>query len=96
VPVVEVRRGEARTALRAALAREETYDLVFVDPPYGDAQAWGRELPAALGPLLVHAGRIVVESNRRTPLELRLAGVSEARKRRHGDTIITIYTIDKG
>jgi 16S rRNA (guanine966-N2)-methyltransferase len=85
----EVRRGEAGAALRNARERRETYDLLFVDPPYRHAGATGRELEAALPPVLAPRARVVVERDWRTeppalPLELEL-------RRRYGDTEITIY-----
>jgi 16S rRNA (guanine966-N2)-methyltransferase len=90
--VAEVRRGDARAALRAARKRCETYDLIFVDPPYDDAQAWGRELSVALPPLLAPAGRVVVESDRRAPLGLKLETQQDRQQqRRYGDTTITIH-----
>ncbi len=42
----EVRRADALAALRSAQERKETYDLVFIDPPYGQAPDWGPELSA--------------------------------------------------
>jgi len=84
----EVRRGEALGALRSAQTRAETYDLVLIDPPYRRAGAWGRELPAALEPLLAPQARVVVESDWRSPLELPWEIVKE---RRYGDTSITIH-----
>jgi len=84
----EVRRGEALSTLRCARTRAETYDLVLIDPPYRRAGAWGRELPAALEPLLAPKARVVVESDRRSPLELPWEIVKE---RRYGDTTITIH-----
>jgi 16S rRNA (guanine966-N2)-methyltransferase len=86
----EVRRGEAGAALRNARERQETYDLVFVDPPYRHAGVLGRELQAALPPVLAPRARGVVESDRRTeppalPLEMEL-------RRRYGDTEIAIYS----
>jgi 16S rRNA (guanine966-N2)-methyltransferase len=85
----EVRRGEALAALRNASERRETYDLVFVDPPYRHAGVLGRELGAALPPLLAPGARVVWESDRRTeppalPLEVQL-------RRTYGDTAITIH-----
>ncbi len=65
-----MRRAEALGALRTARERGETYDLVFVDPPYGDARALEGGLSVALPPLLAPAGRVVVESDRRMPLAL--------------------------
>jgi 16S rRNA (guanine966-N2)-methyltransferase len=87
--VAEVRRGEALRALRTARERAETYDLLFVDPPYSDAGDLGRELAVALPPLLAPRARVVVESDRRSePLEL---GLEVELRRRYGDTVITIH-----
>jgi 16S rRNA (guanine(966)-N(2))-methyltransferase RsmD len=84
----EVRRTDAFAALRSARARKETYDLVFIDPPYRHAPGWGAELSAVLPPLLAPAARVVVESDRRSPLDLRVGLQTE---RRYGDTTIRIH-----
>jgi 16S rRNA (guanine966-N2)-methyltransferase len=89
----EVRRAEALAALRSARAAKETYDLLFIDPPYGtarraDSDRWERELADLLVGLLAPGARIVVESDRRAPLVLPVAVV---RQRRYGDTSITIH-----
>ncbi len=85
----EVRRADAPVALRNARERAETYDLLFVDPPYRRAEAAGRELQAALPPVLAPGARVVWECDRRTappalPLEAEWG-------RRYGDTEITVY-----
>jgi len=87
-PQAELRRAGVRAALQTAREREETYDLLFIDPPYGQAQDWAPELSAALPPLLAPAARIVVESDRRAPLRLQ---VEVERQKRYGDTCITIH-----
>ncbi|MDQ6811720.1 MAG: 16S rRNA (guanine(966)-N(2))-methyltransferase RsmD [Actinomycetota bacterium] len=84
----EVRRADALTTLRRARARKETYDLVFIDPPYSQAHEWGPELAAALPSLLAPAARVVVESDRRAPVEL---GLHVEQERRYGDTLIRIH-----
>ncbi len=95
----QVRRADALEALRAASARKETYDLVFIDPPYGrarplpsasssSAERWGPALSAILPALLSPGARVVVESDRRAPLELEVA---LERSKRYGDTSITIH-----
>jgi 16S rRNA (guanine966-N2)-methyltransferase len=83
-----VRRADAFAALQSAGEREEKYDLVFIDPPYRQANALTSALAASLPPLLAGTARVVVESDRRTPLELPL-GVE--RSRTYGDTSITIH-----
>jgi 16S rRNA (guanine966-N2)-methyltransferase len=84
----ELRRAEALAALRSARGAKETYDLVLIDPPYRQAPALGRELSAALAPLLAPGGRAVCESDRRAPLQLEL---ELERERRYGDTLIRIH-----
>jgi 16S rRNA (guanine966-N2)-methyltransferase len=86
--VAEVRREEVLAALQSARERRETYDLLFIDPPYDQAGAWGRELSTALPPLLAPRARTVVESDRRAALQL---DADVERHRRYGDTAITIY-----
>jgi 16S rRNA (guanine966-N2)-methyltransferase len=85
-----VRVGDALGSLRAARARGEKYDLVFVDPPYRHASelqsALSALLPAVLGP----QARVVVESDRRAPLRLALERITQ---RRYGDTTITIHRL---
>jgi 16S rRNA (guanine966-N2)-methyltransferase len=84
----ELRRGDALRALESARERAEKYDLIFIDPPYRRAPDWGPELSALLAPLLAPAARVVVESDRRLPLEL---DIDIELQRRYGDTSITIH-----
>lgn len=84
----QIRRGDALATLRRAHKRGETYDLLFIDPPYRDAQDWERELSVALPPLLAPSARVVLESDRRAPIELSL---ELERERRYGDTLIRIH-----
>ncbi|WP_205698639.1 16S rRNA (guanine(966)-N(2))-methyltransferase RsmD [Conexibacter sp. SYSU D00693] len=87
-PEAAVRPGDARAALRDALARGDTYDLVLLDPPYRDAPGLGPELSETLPDLLAPGARVVCESDRRAPLELRLPVVLD---RRYGDTRLRIH-----
>ena len=84
----EVRRQDALAYVRGASRDARQYDLVFLDPPYRHAGALGRELSAALGPVLALDARVVTESDRRAPLELDLPLLGE---RRYGDTLIRIH-----
>jgi 16S rRNA (guanine966-N2)-methyltransferase len=84
----ELRRGDAFSALRSAREHAEKYDLVFIDPPYRRARDWAPQLSALLAPVLGPGARVVVESDRRTPLELEMKIEHE---RRYGDTSIRIH-----
>ena len=84
----EVRRRDVLGALRSARTREETYDLVLIDPPYRQVHDWGPELSTVLPSLLRPAARVVVESDRRAPLDLDMEVEQE---RRYGDTSIRIH-----
>jgi 16S rRNA (guanine(966)-N(2))-methyltransferase RsmD len=87
-PRAQLLRADALAALEGARRRKETYDLIFIDPPYSQARDWGPELTTALAPVLGPAARVVVESDRRAPLQL---GLELERERRYGDTSIRIH-----
>ena len=84
----QIRRERADDALRRARKRKETYDLVLIDPPYGQALRLGPRLSAALGGVLAQKARVVLEHDRRTPLDL---GLALEKERRYGDTTIAIH-----
>jgi len=84
-----VRRRDALAALRDASEAGETYDLVFLDPPYRLATGLGPELALALAPVLAPGARVIGESDRRTPLDL--PGLSTTFERRYGDTLLRIH-----
>jgi 16S rRNA (guanine966-N2)-methyltransferase len=93
-PAAELRETDALRAMRAARERAETYDLVFIDPPYRHTGVWG-DLAAALPELLAPGARVVVESDRRALGHLddlaASAGLAIERQRSYGDTSITIH-----
>jgi 16S rRNA (guanine(966)-N(2))-methyltransferase RsmD len=82
----EVVRGDVRGFVRNASAAGRTYDLVFVDPPYRDAERLAAELD--LRAVIAPGGRLVTESDRRAPLSTDLPMTFE---RRYGDTLIRIH-----
>jgi 16S rRNA G966 N2-methylase RsmD len=82
----EVHRVEASTFLGRASGAGDAYDLAFLDPPYRDAAGLGRVL--TLEPVLAPGARVVVESDRRAPVEL---DIPLADERRYGDTLIRIH-----
>jgi 16S rRNA (guanine966-N2)-methyltransferase len=88
----EVLHQRALPFLRNASSYARQYDLVFLDPPYGQAAALGDELAKALMPVLTPGARVVIESDRRAPLKLALPGSCD--ERRYGDTLIRIFQLN--
>jgi len=85
----EVRWQPALAFLERASRAGAQYDLVFLDPPYGQAASLGRSLSSALEPVLAPRASVVAESDRREPLDL--APLRLIDERRYGDTMIRIY-----
>jgi 16S rRNA (guanine966-N2)-methyltransferase len=81
--------GDARRILRTARRNRDTYDLVFLDPPYAEARRLSAELSRNLPGVLAASARVVAESDRRGPLELSMPLDDE---RRYGDTLIRIHS----
>lgn len=85
----EVRHQTALGFLEQARDQRRVYDLVFLDPPYGEALRLAPALSQALAPVLGLGASVVFESDRRAPPEFEpLRRVDE---RRYGDTLIQIY-----
>ena len=82
-----------REAVRRLSAKGRTFDLVFLDPPYGEGLV-GRaaELLSRAG-ILAPGALVVAERAFRDPLETLPAAWRERADRRYGDTRITLYDI---
>jgi 16S rRNA (guanine966-N2)-methyltransferase len=85
----EVVRRDVAAFLRAAVERGRRYDLVLVDPPYGE---WERHRPAlaeSLRELITENALAVVETDERVEPELPLDLVTT---RRYGSARITVFS----
>jgi 16S rRNA (guanine966-N2)-methyltransferase len=75
-------------AIRYLGSEEGRFDLVFCDPPYKLADRLGPELTRLIPDRLAERGRVIVESDVRSPLRLELPIQVE---RSYGDTLIRIH-----
>jgi 16S rRNA (guanine966-N2)-methyltransferase len=85
----EVVTRDVAAFLRAARERGRRYDLVLVDPPYGE---WERHQPALaelLAEIVTDDALVVVETDERVEPELPLALVT---MRRYGSARITVFS----
>jgi 16S rRNA (guanine966-N2)-methyltransferase len=87
----EVIKLPALRALACTPVAGREYDLIFLDPPYRMASSLGPQLSVALPPILAHGARVVVESDRRAPLEL---DMTLLRERQYGDTQLRVHVVE--
>ena len=83
-----VQKTDALRHLAHASNTGAQYDLIFLDPPYRQAERLARPLSEALPAVLAPGAVAVAESDRRAPLTL---GLPLHDERRYGDTLIRIY-----
>lgn len=79
---------DVASALREESARGRRFDLVLVDPPYGEWEEHAPALAGHLPELLAEAGIVVVETSDRVEPELPLDLVTT---RRYGSARITVF-----
>jgi len=84
-----VHRRDALAFLRTALQDGQQYDLVFLDPPYRDADRLSPKLAETIPAVLAPGGLVVSESDRREPLDLPTLSLLD--ERRYGDTLIRLH-----
>jgi 16S rRNA (guanine966-N2)-methyltransferase len=90
---LEVVTGDALKQLAAGhLGR---FDLVFIDPPYRDAERLGPQLTELLPSVLTGAATVVTESDRRTALDLSGSGLAQVSEHRYGDTLLRTLKSDE-
>jgi 16S rRNA (guanine966-N2)-methyltransferase len=75
-------------AIRYLKREKDRFDLVFCDPPYKLADRLGPQLDRLLPERLAKGGRVIVESNVRSPFDLSLPVEVE---RSYGDTMIRVH-----
>jgi 16S rRNA (guanine966-N2)-methyltransferase len=82
-----------REAVRRLSAKGRTFDLVFLDPPYGKGLVGLSAGLLSRAGVLAPGAVVVAERASRDPAETLPAGWRERAERRYGDTRITLFTI---
>jgi len=82
-----------REAVRRLSTKGRTFDLVFLDPPYGEGLVGLSAGLLSRAGVLAPGAVVVAERASRDPEETLPAGWRERAERRYGDTRITMYDI---
>jgi 16S rRNA (guanine966-N2)-methyltransferase len=82
-----------REAVRRLSVKGRTFDLVFLDPPYGEGLVGRAAGLLSRAGILAPGAVVVAERASRDPAETLPAGWKERVDRRYGDTRITLYDI---
>lgn len=88
---ISVYRTDCREWLHRSSVDKQTFDLIFLDPPYRDHSAY--ELIELIGEkgLLRKGGLAIAEHDRRHPLPESFGKLRLLRARRVGDTVFSFY-----
>lgn len=81
----------ASVAVNRFAMKHEAYDLIFIDPPYASTLAVDTLQAIDSSNILSDNGLCVVETSKRTPLDVRLKGLLLADERHYGDTLVYIF-----
>ena len=92
--VARVARGRVEDTLPRLARDGETFDLVFLDPPYNKGLAGEILARLGAGPLLRPGARVVAEHEADlSPPEILEGGLTRDDSRRYGDTVLTFYRV---
>jgi 16S rRNA (guanine966-N2)-methyltransferase len=91
-------RGVAKL-LQSLLAKERAADIVFLDPPYGDAEEYESTLKFLArhhAAVLADGAVVVAEHARKQPLEMRYSVLEQTRTLQQGDAALSFYCVSPG
>jgi 16S rRNA G966 N2-methylase RsmD len=78
-------------AVRLLAKRNETFDIIFLDPPYRRRLLETTLKLIAQGSLLPESGLLIAEHSVRDPVEERYASLVLQDQRRYGDTMLSFF-----
>jgi 16S rRNA (guanine(966)-N(2))-methyltransferase RsmD len=93
----KVLKMDAVNAIKLFISKDESFDLVFIDPPYDDSLTL-RVLEHIDTNGILSPGAIVVsESSKKTVIEGELSNIELFKRKRYSDTVVSFYkTVSEG
>lgn len=81
----------AQAAMRYLERKGRAFDLVFLDPPYEGRHYESMMLALSRSPLVVDGAWVCVEHPKRIDLPAVFGALTQDRRRRYGDTVVSFY-----
>lgn len=91
--VTRVQHGSAFLAVRQLLASGQTFDLIFLDPPYRQAIADFERLAPDLARLLAPGGRIILEHDSKSKAPDFVTELKRTRSCQYGTAMLSFYQV---
>lgn len=96
-----VMTASVRRALSSLASQERQFDIVFLDPPYGESLVPETVEQIARAGLLTDTGIVVAEHSTRDAVQMRYLPLERVDQRRYGDTVLSFYrqatqTLERG
>ena len=91
--VTRVQHGSAFSAVRQLLASGQTFDLIFLDPPYRQAIADFERLAPDLVRLLAPGGRIILEHDAKSQAPDFVTELKRSRSCQYGTAMLSFYQV---
>lgn len=87
----EVVSGDVLTILRRLAGQKRSFDIIFLDPPYGTDLAQRTLVLLGSTPLLRQRGVVIIEHFRKDPLPVTVGALLKVREKVHGQTVLSFY-----
>ncbi len=93
-----VQAGRVREYLRRVKSEARGFDVVFLDPPYNEADEYARTLESlggAAAHVLATGAVVIAEHRRKEPLQSEYASLARTRLLEQGDAALSFYRISE-
>lgn len=91
----ELLRRDARAALQDLGKRGRVYDLIFVDPPYGQDLCPASLEGIAKAGVLAPDGWVLCEHHGKDPMPAAVGDLARVRELTFGETVISLYRVER-
>ncbi len=90
----EVFHKDAFSAVDILSSLSKTFDIIFLDPPYGMNDTLGLIENIFDREIIAKYGKIIVEHDKRNEMPEKIRGLLRLKQKKYGNTVLTIYEME--